>query len=125
MSRYITKPVNEEIKNNEIVVRRYHKVMQVDEEGSIIYDAFLLRKEVGPSKRKRPEKDLSVVVDKIEKSKPCKKFGLCELSVGDIRKLLVGVHHSPNDRNIAHGSLTGCFTIEKALELVNISKIIS
>jgi len=129
--KYMLPPENVEIQNNEFVLRSVIKKYHIDEENNAKIEAFLLRREIG--RLKKQEKSLSVVVESLEKRSHDEiiidiplpfEMALCRLKAKEIRELLLGVCHSPNDTNLSHGSLCGFFDKKKALELCKISNII-
>lgn len=130
MSNYINNPSNVEIFDEDYVLRialkKYHF-----SNGYILPNIFLLRE-------KKNENSLSVVVEKTLDSSedvvlsalravppPPSNYSIervvLKIKAGDLRKLLIGVSHSPSNNNPSHGSLHGYFNINKAHKIKKIA----
>lgn len=129
---YLNPPKNKEIFNEEYVIRVAINNLHIYH-GIINPELFLLRK-----RKDKDEESLSVVVEKelessenirelalkavpLPKSNPNIERTAIRLNVGELRKLLIGVSHSPS-RNNSHGSLHGYFDISKSNSIIEISE---
>lgn len=128
LDKYMVPPFNQEVENEDTVLRRVNKLHHVDEDGNILPEVFLLRNKL-PNTNK-PEAQISVIIEKISGIPALtdrkKRYAYCRLIAGNIREAKVGVWHNPTDEDFknAHGSLCGYFDEQKATTLSSIAELI-
>lgn len=121
---YIKFPKNKEVENEDYVLRVAIKNLHVS--GDYVNpELYLLR----ARKDKKDEESISVVIEKeltitsnlkddaINSVPPPPnnpERTVFRLNAGELRKLLVGVTHTPSKHNDAHGSLHGYLNLTKA-----------